>query len=294
MKTIKWLTSIMAFTKIAELESYSKAAKELDVSKAHLSKMIKELEDSIGQRLINRTTRALKLTYEGERFFHQCKGSIDNLKFAQDEMLKANQIPRGQLRLSVAGAFAEEYVTPVVAKLCRLYPELNVEMVYSQRMVKLVEENFDVAIRVGKLEDSSLVAKQIASRKEYICVSPVYLEQQGQPKTPEELKKHNCLLSTNNIWTFWNKRKLTPIKIRGNFKSNNARAILKAGLEGLGIVRLPEVYVREYLDRGELVSILEKFLPEDTPIWAVMPSKQNLSINTRVFLTELEIYLKNL
>lgn len=282
METIKELSSILAFTKVAAARSYSKAAKDLGVSKSHLSKLIQSLEDDIGQKLLNRSTRIVKLTIVGEEFYNISKNAIADLEIAKIKLQETSLSPHGILRISVAGAFGEEYITPISALLLKQYPHLNIELNFNEKFVNLVEENFDIAIRVGNLNDSTLIAKKISTRKEYICASPEYFKLKGRPETPEELKNYECLVGSNSYWEF--KNNFGSIKINGRFKSNNGRAILNATLEGLGISRLPEIYVKKYLDLKQLESVLDQYTSEEVPIWAIYPSKKNQSINVRVFL----------
>lgn len=286
METIKSFKSLVAFEKVAKHKSYSLAAKELSVSKAHISKLVQDLEDQLGQRLFNRSTRVVQLTETGAKFYEACSKSFDGIIQAQDEILNKSVDPSGKLKISVAGVFGEEYITPFVLEYVKKYPKVQIELVFEEKIVDLFKESYDFAIRVGHLKDSALIAKKIANRKEFICASPNYLSQQGTPKKPEDLKQHNCL-TLKDTWSFLINRKKQNIIVKGNYKSNNGRTLLKAALNDLGICCLPREYVQSYLDRGELVSILETYLPEEIPIWIISPSKKNISINAKTFIEEL-------
>ncbi|EQC50192.1 LysR substrate-binding domain protein [Bacteriovorax sp. BSW11_IV] len=293
METIKGFGHTYVFVKVAQYLSYSKAAKELGVSKAHLSKSIQQLENEIGQKLLNRSTRLVKLTLEGEKFFETCLEAVSAIENAKNNIKESINYPQGLLRITAAGAFAEEYLTPVASSLLAKYPKLKIELSFSEKIVNLVEENFDMAIRVGHLVDSSMIAKRISTRKEYICATKKYLSKNGTPKTPNELKDHNCLAGNNGQWVFKEKTKQYSIKINGNFTSNNARALLNAALQNTGIVRLPEVYVRSYIDSKKLVPILTNYMTTEVPIWAIYPSTKKKSTNVAFFLEELEQSLSN-
>ncbi len=292
METIKSFGNTLAFVKVAQNLSYSKAAKELGVSKAYISKSIQQLEDEIGQKLLNRTTRLVKLTREGEKFFETCSESIRSIQNAKDGIKESVQIPQGLLRVTAAGAFAQEYITPAATRLLAKYPNLEIEVSLNERIVNLVEENFDLGIRVGHLYDSSMIAKRVATRREFVCATKKYLASHGTPKGPKELKEHNCLTGNNNQWHFRERQKEYTVKVAGNFKSNDARVLLKACLAHAGIVKLPEAYVGGLIESGELVEVLGSSLSQEIPIWAIYPPSKKKSSNVSFFLEELEKELK--
>ncbi|MAF78317.1 MAG: LysR family transcriptional regulator [Halobacteriovoraceae bacterium] len=288
METMRSLGNTLAFVKVAQYLSYSKAANDLGVSKAYISKSIQQLESEVGQKLLNRTTRLVKLTREGEKFYETCLESINSIQNAKDNIKESIQFPQGLLRVTAAGAFAEEYITPVATRLLAKYPKLRVEVSLNERIVNLVEENFDLGIRVGHLYDSSMIAKRMATRREFVCATRKYLLDHGIPKSPKELKEHNCLTGNNNQWHFKERQKEYTIKVGGNFMSNNARVLLKASLSHIGIVKLPEAYVGPYLESGELVEVLGTYLSQEIPIWAIYPATKRKSTNVSFFLDELE------
>lgn len=286
METIKNIQAIMAFERVATHQSFSKAAKELAVSKAYLSKLVQALENELGQRLLNRSTRVVKLTHLGQVFYQTCHKSLHTIQSAKEEVLQSATRPKGKLRISLAGAFGEDYIAPFVAQFIKKYPEVNVELSFEEKIVDLVKEGFDLAIRVGHLQDSSLIAKKIATRKEYICATPTFLEENFKPESPQDLKRLNCITALD-YWSFNIKGKLHSIQIKSNFKSNNGRALLKGTLSDLGITKLPGVYVKPYLKSGELVSLLEEYMDNEIPIWAITPSKKNMPVSAQVFLQEI-------
>lgn len=294
METIKGLGHSFIFIKVAQLSSYSKAARELNVSKAYISKSIQQLEEEVGQKLLNRTTRIVKLTHEGQKFYEVCSKSINAIEQAKDSLRASTLMPQGMLRITAAGAFAEEYITPVAARMLELYPNLKVEISLSEKVVNLVEENFDLGIRVGQLYDSSLIAKRIATRREYICATKKYFAEHGTPKSASELLDHNCLCGNNANWVFKDGPGQMSVRVKGNFKSNNARVLLKCALNGNGIVRLPETYVKKYIDQGELISVLESELNLEVPIWAIYPASKNRSINISFFLMQLKTHFESI
>lgn len=292
MKTIKQWQSLQVFREVALTRSFSLAAKNLEVSKAHISKTIHEYENYLGLSLFERTTRTVKLTYAGENLWQHCLNALEQIDEATNRLRQASDHPRGPLRVSVAGAFGEEHIVPLLSQLALEYPELKIELDFSPRKVNLVEENFDVAIRVGKQEETSLAALQIASRQEYICATPQYLKRHSTPVRPQDLRKHNCLVGAGT-WNFVEKKKSLQIKVDGNFTSNNGRALLNATMAHVGISRLPGVYVKELIAKGKLVSLLEDFTPKDVPIWAVSTEHRLMSPNVQTFLKALQQRFQN-
>lgn len=286
METIKNFKNLIAFEKVAKLASYSKAAKELNVSKAYVSKMIQELENELGQRLFNRSTRVVQLTTVGEKFYQACSTSFHSINKALDEVQSKSDLPSGKLRISVAGVFGEEFISPLVFEYLKKYPNVKIELVFEERIVDLIKDSYDFAIRVGHLKDSSLISRKIATRKVYICATPNYLNLHGIPKSPEELKKHNCLSLKEN-WSFIINNKRHSLTIGGNYKSNNGRTLLKAALSDLGICYLPGEYVLPHIENGNLISILESYTPEEIPIWLLSPSKRNISKTAETFAKEI-------
>lgn len=286
MKTIKNMQALVAFEHVAKSKSYSNAAKELGVSKAYVSKLVQKLEDELGQRLFNRTTRVVTMTQAGEKFYKACSTSFDHVLKIQSEIQQKSTSPTGKLKISVAGAFGEEFIAPFVFKFLKKYPKLQVELVFEERIIDLIKESYDFAIRIGKLNDSSLISKKISQRKLFICASPEYLALNGTPKQPEHLKSHNCL-SSNNNWTLKINNKNQNYNVSGNYKSNNGRSLLKACLDSLGICCLPGEYVKPYLEEGRLVTIMESYVPKEIPIWLLTPTKKNISTSIKVFSQEI-------
>lgn len=288
METINNLNSLNAFVLVAKHSSFSKAAQELNVSKAYLSKTVQSLEYELAHKLFHRTTRQVKLTREGEKFFEQCDEAIQKIKQAKSDLMQTQQSPKGMLRVTMAGAFGEKYITPLALELMNRYPDLQIELSFSERIVDLNKEDFDLAIRVGTLNDSKVKATKIAVRKEYICATREYLEKNGVPKKPEDLRSHQCLIASNEQWIFQDAKKQKSLKVSGKLKSNNGRVILMATLQGQGISKLPGVYVKEWIENGKLIPLLQEYLPHEVPIWAITPLSKKETLSTKYFLKELE------
>ncbi|MFN3453812.1 MAG: LysR substrate-binding domain-containing protein [Pseudobdellovibrio sp.] len=290
MKTIKSLQGIISFVQVAESGSFSKAAKDLSVSKSHISKNISNLEKELGTSLFLRSTRKVRLTSLGEKYLTTCKQSLTNIQSAKEEILNLSETPHGSLRISVAGIFGEEYVAPVIVEIAKKYPHLKIELSFNSQYVDLIEEKFDVAVRVGELKDSSLIAQKIASRLEYIVCSKSYLNNAPPLKDITDLKNHNCIGEKLN-WSFRKKGKYQQITLSGNLRSNNPRVILKAAVAGLGIAKLAGSYVSDDLKKGRLISVLESYQDGKKDIWIVTPSSKSKNINVKIFIQELKKYI---
>lgn len=284
METIRWLQGVIAFVKVAETGSFSRAAEALGVSKSHISKTIRALEEDLGIALFSRSTRQIQLTGIGTQFLENCRNSLENLEGAKKNILNQAETPRGLLRVTAAGIFGENYIAPVVIEMAKKYPDLKIEIDFTSRIVDLIDEKFDVAIRFGYLQDSSLIAQKIAARREFICASLQYLQSAPELKRPQDLVNHNCLGSS--VWTFKDKGKVLPITIEGNLKTNNPRVLLKAGLSSLGVIRLPGSYVHQDIKKGKLINLLEEFSEGPKDIWAVSPIRHEKNINVKTFIDE--------
>lgn len=287
METIKSLRGVLAFVKVAQTGSFSKAATELQVSKSHISKQIVELEKELGVTLLVRSTRKVSLTNLGQRYLEKCELALTHLNEAQKDLQEVALTPHGSLRVTLAGIFGEEYIAPVLIEMAQKYPDLKVELDFSSRIVDLIEEKFDMAIRIGPLKNSTLVTQKIASRVEYVVCTKSYLAKSAPLNTPQDLQNHNCL-GESSSWTFKQKGKTLRVPVKGNFKSNNPRVIQKAVLAGLGVARLPGSYTFEEIKKGRLIPVLESFREDKKDIWLVTPTRNSKNINVRIFIQELK------
>lgn len=284
------INGLIEFLYVAENSSFSAAAKNLKVSKSHISKQISRLEDRLEVRLFNRTTRKISLTKVGEELYHSTKHIFSELAEVEARLSQSKIEPSGTIRLSVAGAFAEKHVASALINFSKLYPKISIDMVFSGEIVNLIDEKYDLAIRYGKLESSSLIAKKLIAREEIVCASPEYLKKYGIPKLPKELKNFNCLMGTNPQWSFRINGKVQKMNLSGNWHSNNGSALTLAALSGLGIVRLPASYVHDSIKNKKLVRILSKYELPDLGVWAVYPNKKHLPTRVRLLIDHLSEY----
>lgn len=286
------LSGLEVFVSVAETEGFSSAASQLGVSKAHVSRQVLQLEKRLDAQLFVRTTRRVSLTEVGQAFYLRCRDILSNLDEAEQAVQELQEQPQGRLRLTVAGAFAEEYIAPAAVDYMQQFPRMVVELDFSNRIVDMIADGYDLAIRAGALHDSSLIATKLVDRNLHIVASRDYLDRNGIPENPAELQRHNCLTGTLNTWRFKQDNRHMDLRVEGNWKSNNGRALRQAALRGLGFAELPYFYVREDLAAGRLTTVLADFRPTDTAMWAVYPHNRYLSAKVRLFLNFLQQRLR--
>ena len=272
---------IAEFVAVVEAESFSAAAQRLGVSTSHVSRRIAALEASLGIRLLARSTRKVRMTDAGAEYYRRCSELVAGLEEANQAVIGESTEIVGRIRVTAAGAFAEQYVAPVLADFARLHPKVSIEMDFTSRTVDLIEEGFDFAIRYGVLEDSSLIVRKLANRQIMACASPEYLQQQGTPAEPEELRDHACLISNSKRWRFQYPDGLRNISVSGPWSSNNGSALAAAAVRALGIVYLPRVNLAAELDAGRLVPILEDYWDKERNTWIVYPHRRHLPLRVK-------------
>ena len=276
------------FVAVAECGSFLRAAERLRVSSSHVSRQVARLEERLQARLLYRTTRRVSLTEAGQTFFSRCQRLIEERDEAFLAVSDLHGTPKGLLRMTAAVAYGERFIVPLVNEFMAQHPQLRVEFELSNRPLDLVQEGYDLAIRLGRLSESSLVATRLAPRALYLCASPSYLERYGRPHTLSELARHNCLIGTSDTWMLQVQGREQPFKPSGNWRCNSGQAVLDAALNGLGLCQLPDYYVLEPLRRGMLVSLLEDNRPPDSAVWAVYPQRRYPLPKVRLLIDSLK------
>ncbi len=276
------------FVAVAECGSFLRASERLRVSSSHVSRQVARLEERLQARLFYRTTRRVSLTEAGQTFFSRCQRLIEERDEAFLAVSDLHGTPKGLLRMTAAVAYGERFIVPLVNEFMAQHPQLRVEFELSNRPLDLVQEGYDLAIRLGRLSESSLVATRIAPRALYLCASPSYLQRYGRPHTLSELSRHNCLIGTSDTWMLQVEGREQPFKPSGNWRCNSGQAVLDAALNGLGLCQLPDYYVLELLRRGLLVSLLEDNRPPDSAVWAVYPQRRYPLPKVRLLIDSLK------
>ncbi|MDH2433675.1 LysR family transcriptional regulator [Pokkaliibacter sp. MBI-7] len=287
----KWF-GLNEFIALAETGSFTAAAERLSTSTANVSRRLHALEKHLGLRLVERTTRHVALTELGRIYYQRCRPLLDSLDEAQRTLIDLQHSPSGKLRLTCAVAYGERHIAPLVNDFAQRYPELQIELHLSNRVVDIIDEGYDLAIRLGHLPESSLVARRLAPRDMYVCASPDYLARYGAPHSLDELLQHHCLVGTQDTWAFEEQKRTRLLRVEGRLHCNNGHAILDAALKGLGICQLPDFYVMPYLASGQLCELLPQFRQRDTAVWAVMSSNRYTSRKVRLLVDFLDEGLK--
>ncbi len=282
---------ISEFVYVAENESFTQAAKKMAISTAQVSRQISALEKRLNIKLFYRTTRKVSLTEEGSVFYQHCRSVLDGLEAAERAITNLQSKPQGKIKLSAPVTYGEQQILPLVNDFIKQYGDVEVSANLSNQQVDLVEEGYDLAIRLGKLSDSSMMAKKLSKRTNYVCASPAYLNQHGIPHSLSELSKHSCLLGTLDYWRFRESDKEKSIRVTGRLRYNSGQGLVDAALKGLGIVQLPDYYVEHHLQSGELVTLLDNYRVPDEGIWAVYPQNRHLSPKIRLLVDYLDEHL---
>lgn len=263
------------FVAVATSGSFTGGAKAIGASPTHVSRSIMALEQRVQAQLFHRTTRTVRLTDTGRIFLEHCS----RIKQERDEaiaLINERGEPHGELRITCSTAMGERFVAPILWRYAMDKPNLGITIELSNRVVDLVGEGFDLAIRTGALADSRLIRTRIASRALYTCAAPSYLTKAKRLRSIADLAHHECVAGASSTWNFKVRGKDQLHRPKGRFRCNSGQAVIDASLAGLGICQLPEFYVRPFLDDGRLVTVLDSVRPDEEPVWAVYPQRRHL------------------
>jgi DNA-binding transcriptional LysR family regulator len=275
------------FIAVASTGSFTRAAKMIGMSSTHVSRSIMALERRVQAQLFHRTTRMVRLTDTGRIFLERC----EQMAQERDEaiaMIGEQGEPHGELKVTCSTAMGERFVAPILRRFAMRHPALNLTIDLSNRLVDLVSEGYDLAIRTGKPSDARLIATRVASRTLYSCAAPSYLARAGEPATIDDLAAHECIIGTSPLWQFADDGRELLHRPAGRFRCNSGQAVIDACISGLGICQLPDFYIIPYLQHGMVQLILEDFRPPDEPIWAVYPQRRHLLPKVRAAVECLE------
>lgn len=286
--TITHWQGLEEFIQVVECGSFTAAANALDISTSNISRQIHQLELRLGMVLLKRTTRSIKLTDAGHQFYQSTKAIRQEVIDATKHLQGLQEKPKGLIKLTGAGDFVSKQVAPVLVKFLQKYPEVEIAIDFNNRNVNLIEEGFDLAIRFGRLQDSSLIARPLKNRELSLVASPKYIAANNSLKHPTDLAHHNCLVAVTNRWRFNIDEKITEIKVKGNWRSNNGEAIIQACLAGLGIAYLAKDLVQDYVDNNELVYLLDDFQANDNATWLIYPRKDLIPYRVRLLIDYLQ------
>ncbi|VAW52471.1 Transcriptional regulator, LysR family [hydrothermal vent metagenome] len=283
------LTDIAVFVQVVESGSFTVAAERLDISKSVVSKYVTRLEEQLGARLLNRTTRRLSLTEVGRVFYERSRAGLADIKEAKDEVSRLQSEPRGTLRINAPMSFGILHIAPALPEFLKLYPDVTVDMNLEDKKVNVIGGGFDISVRISELPDSSLVARRLAPCRHTIVATPAYLERYGTPRKPEDLLDHNIITyryqESSLEWHFKAPdNKLTHVSVSGSMKMNNSLAIREALLGGAGITRTPTFVIGKDIQEGRLVKLFRDYEIFEMTIFLVYPQKRYLSPKVRAFI----------
>jgi DNA-binding transcriptional LysR family regulator len=284
------------FVRVAKAGSFAGGASELGISRAMATKHIMQLEGSLGTRLFNRTTRSLNLTDVGTSYLERCQQVLLDVEEMEAAVTHLQTEPRGVLKISAPPVIGAKHITSAIAEFLKIHPDLTVDLILQSSTGDLIDEGIDIAIYLGDLADTSMVARKLASSSMVVCGSPDYLAKHGIPNTPEDLRNHSCLVnwasSPRNKWKFKSKTGYTSINVSGRMQSNVADANRIAAVNGLGLVMLATYVVGRDIEKGKLIAVLEDYAPPPLDIHAVYPHRKYLSAKVRRFLDFLQKWLE--
>ena len=282
-------TEMAAFVRVVDFKGFSAAAPALGLTPSAVSKLVTRLEARLGVRLLQRTTRALSLTADGEAFYSAARRIVAEIEALETEMTDQRGTPHGLLRVTTSLAFATHQLAPMIGEFLARHPAIQLELMPTDRVVDMIDEGVDIAIRIGKLADSSFMARKIGDDVRLVCAAPAYLASHPAPKRPEDLARHNCIVSRDraylNRWHFRIDGQVREIEVGGRIAVSEGEAQMRLALQGLGIVRLTRLTVAGAIKRGELVSLLGDYSAEEpVPIHAVYPHRKHLASKVTAFV----------
>jgi DNA-binding transcriptional LysR family regulator len=282
------LEQLAIFAAVIERGSFSGAAQALGISKSAVSKSVAALERRFGARLLNRTTRRLSLTEAGAALDQRAQRILAEAEAAEQDLGRLSAAPRGRLKVSAPMSFGNLYLAAALPEFLRRHSELSLDLNFSDRQVDLVEEGFDVAIRIGTLADSSLVARKLANVRRVVAASPGYWRRHGTPRHPRDLKDHNCLLyaylSSGDTWRFRGPSGPVAVRVSGNYRANNGEALTRAAAAGLGVVVMPVFILAKDLAAGRVATALDSFVAAEPALYAVTPPGRAQAPKVRAFI----------
>lgn len=290
------IIAMRSFIRVVETGSFSAVAREQNTNQATISKRIANLENRLGTKLLVRGSREHTLTETGKTYFERVSNIILEIEETEAEARSLTATPKGHLRITVPTMFGNMYVAPVISEFLAIYPEIDLDIKFDENMVDLVREGVDVAIRLGDLQDSSMVAKNLGYDSLIIVASPQYLKAYSKPQQPSDLKNHNCLIYSlspkrGTVWVFSDHTKTTEVEVKGNFQCDNGMGLMEMLLANAGIAFMPKWMVDDELASGKLVHIMKDYYKR-YPISAVFPKNRYVPLKVRSFLEFMEKTIK--
>lgn len=291
------LTSMKVFEAVARLGSFSAAATDLNISRAMASKYINDLENNLGARLINRTTRKLNLTEVGQAYYEKISNILLEIEEVDLSVTELQTEPMGTLKIMSPPSFGNFHLARAITGYKELYPNVYIELILTDSAPDLIEEGMDMAIQLGVLEDSNVVARQLSTSRLVVCGSPDYFKKYPVPKIPQQLTEQNCLKLIQPLpisdWKLKINGEEKKIDVSGNLKSNMADSLRIAAINGCGLIQLPSYMLGLDIKAGRLIPVLEDFEPDELPIHALYAHRKYLSAKVRTFIDYIQSYFQS-
>lgn len=283
------ISDAAVFVRVVEEGTFTAAAASLDLSKGAVSKYVSRLEESLGARLLNRTTRSLTLTEAGKDYYERAARALAELREAAEEVTEHAGSPRGHLRVAAPPFYASEILARHLCEFHRQYPDITLELLLENRLIDLVEQRVDVAIRMSAPEDSTLVMRKFAEVPLVVCASPGYIERAGRPLVPRDLSAHQCLIYTvsprPHQWPFVGEDgEHYNVSVRGPFELNDDHTMRQLAFDGMGVIRMPRLFLQDALDQGCLVQLWPDHASPSVTFAAMYPSRAGLPAKARAFI----------
>ena len=281
--------AMRVFSRVAHLGGFAAASRELRMSTSAVSRHVGQLEDHLGLQLLTRTTRQVSLTDSGREYLARCDRILDDVNELEGSLADGRRSPRGRLRVSAGVSFAQEQLNQFMPTFLNQYPDVEVELLLTDRHIDLVGEGVDAALRIGRLSDSSLVARRLCPCRFAVCAPPAYIERVGAPSTPADVASHRCIVDTNQpaSWRFAGPDGDHSISVAGPYRVNSANAAAAATMAGVGLAYLPTFVAGRSLERGDLVALFADFEPVEVSVYAVYPESRYPSAGVRAFVDAL-------
>ncbi|MGR5433081.1 LysR family transcriptional regulator [Vibrio owensii] len=291
------LSAMRAFVRVVQTGSFSATGREMNTSQTTISKKVAALEKKIGVKLLARSSRDHALTPAGTKYYQTCVDILGELDEAEAEARSEVASPQGTIRISAPVAFGRILLAPIMAEFFQRYPDIKVDLQLSDQHTDLISDGIDVAIRAKQLEDSTLIARHLFDNPMLVLAAPKYLQQHGEPKTPEDLKQHNCLVYSRmkdiNVWSFTKQNQKHAVAVNGNFQSDNGDVLLEVALTGMGIVTLPIWMVEHHLKEGRLTQLMSDYTGQNLPFNAVYLQSRYTPLKVRCLINYLKEKLPN-
>lgn len=290
------LTRMKAFTLVVETGSFSAASERMGISRAAASKYVSQLEAQLGVRLLNRTTRHVSTTESGRIYFERCKEMLHLMDEADDMVTGLSAVPKGTLRISTPSVFAHRHLVPLIREFTGQYPEVKTEIMVSDRLIDLVDEGYDLAIRIAYQHSSDLIGRRLAGCNHVLVASPAYLENAPPLEGHDDLQHHACMLysfTENNTWPLEKAGKDYSVKVSSVFTSNNPEVLLEAAIAGMGVSIMPTFIASEAIRHGKLQTVLDDYQSLKLDIFVVYASRHYLPAKIRVFIDFLKARIKD-